>query len=295
MTKKQITVLISAFLISALLLSVGIYLTFIDKGYTDICFLDAGQGDACVIKTNDNHFVLIDGGDKNCGEHTLIPYLEYENIHKLDAVFLSHLHEDHLNGVLELIDKDFRIDTIYISVSAEVSELYDILKKATDDKKIPLKPLFDGNELSFGKVKLSVIASEYMGYVTEDENDNSLILRMDYGKNSILFTGDATKTSEAYLKDNKSIDADILKVGHHGSSGSSGMAFLSAVSPKLAIISVGRNNRYHLPSEKTLSSLKVLNIPVARTDLDGTITVTMTENKISDVNCSRERKNDNDS
>lgn len=272
--------------IIAITLSViAVWVSFVDCGYTEVCFIDVGQGDSCFIKTEKCSSILIDGGDEGSGRYVLEPFLRNHQTLSLDAVFISHLHSDHMQGITELLDNNYKIDKIYIpDITAEENN-YSYLKNLTDQKGVSLIPLSAGDTIQIDEVIFTILSS---GTSYEEENDNSLVMRLDCGENSILFTGDATKAVEHTIP-SESLDTDFLKVAHHGSYTSSSKDFLKAVSPEMSIISVGENNSYNHPSERTLLQYKVLNLPIARTDYDGTISIIMTQDDILNILYSRER------
>lgn len=284
--RKTLIILWSAAILLSLCAS---YLTFINCGYTKVCFLDVGQGDSCYIKTEHGDTILIDGGDDGSGEYVISPFLNKEFARNLDAVFVSHMHDDHIAGIVELLKSNYNIDIIYISDKASYGSGYSELKTVAGQHDVPIAPLSSGDEVWIDNVRFSVISSGYTGFGATDENDNSLILRMDCGENSILFTGDATRRYETELLGNAALDTDFLKVGHHGSYTSSGREFLTEVSPQISIISVGEDNSYNHPSQQTLKTMSELKLPIIRTDLDGTISIVMTEDDIKSIKCSRER------
>lgn len=287
MTKKQRLTLISVWISAILLLSASVYITFIDRGYTEVCFIDVGQGDSCFIQTNNLSSVLIDGGDLNSGNRILSPFLRLKSVNKLDAVFVSHLHSDHLKGIEELMADDFEIKQIYMSYKAENSERYEAFKRLADSKNISCTLLADGDTVTVDNTSFTAVipACDY-----DDENNSSLVLRFECGVNSILFTGDIASAAEEDIISDCNIDTDIVKVPHHGSASSSGIDFINAVSPEISVISVGKNNKYKHPSEKTVYKYNYLNIPIIRTDYDGTISFIMTVDDIKQLNFSRKRE-----
>lgn len=266
----------------------AIYVTFIDRGYTEVCFVDVGQGDACFIKGDGGENILIDGGDDGSGDYVLESFLRKKFALKLDAVFISHFHSDHTEGIYELIDKGVKIKKIYVSDTAHNEKGYDALADRAKAKNIQIKEVSDEESLDIGNLRFHIVATGSREGLSRNVNDNSVILRMDYGDNSFLFTGDATKKVEGELVNDKDVDVDFLKVGHHGSHTSSGKEFIEAVSPDYSIISVGEKNKYNHPSEKTLATLEGANTSVIRTDRSGTITIMITEDGINKIDKSRE-------
>ncbi len=284
--KKKIT-LIALWGIAVILVICAAYISFVDCGYTEVCFIDVGQGDSCFIKSDQGDTVLIDGGDDGSGKYILKSFLRKHSTTDLDAVFISHIHDDHTEGILELMENFYPIGTIYMSEKAPENDNYGEIKSLAHRRGVEIKLLRDEDGVEIDNLKFKVVSSGYDG--ESDENDNSLIIRMDYGENSFLFTGDATRKVETTLLGRDDIDVDFLKIGHHGSYTSSGEEFLRKVSPSLAIISVGKDNRYGHPSKQTMKTIDKLDIPVMRTDYDGTISIIMTEDDIKNITASRER------
>ena len=129
----------------------------------------------------------------------------------------------------------------------------------------------------------SVLSTGAGNTVSDDENDNSVVMKCDIGENSVLFTGDATEKCESELDDIMIKDIDILKVGHHGSKTSSSKEFIEKVKPRFALTGVGRDNGYNLPSKEKVAEFAEMKIPVLRTDLDGTVEIRLNENDILDI------------
>ena len=287
MTKKQRLTAISIWIIAVFLFALSIYVGFIDRGYTEVSFIDVGQGDSCFIQTDNMSSILIDGGDRSCGTKILIPFFKYKSVMKLDAVFVSHLHDDHITGIEELINSRFKISHIYMSDKVTQSKNYNEFEKLVTANNIPFTFMNDDDKISIDNVTFTAINSSAEH---SNENEQSLVLRLDCGANSILFTGDISSTTESEILSDSDIDTDILKVAHHGSAGSSSIDFINAVSPELSVISVGENNKYHHPNDKTLLKYNILDIPVVRTDYDGTISIIMTDNDIRRLDFSRKRE-----
>ena len=212
----------------------------------EVTFINVGQGDACLIRDK-NKTILVDTGGLSyidIGKDCLIPFLKKKRIYKLDIVIGTHNHYDHI-GALDTLVKDFKVKSFI-----------------NNKDRFPLQC----GSLTFRNYNLK--AGEY-----DDENTNSLVIGFRLGKRDYLITGDATTTTEkAIMEDFASIPCDILKVGHHGSNTSSSTSFLKYLSPKEAVISVGKNNSYKLPDDSTLIKFKNLKIPVKRTDYLGSIT-----------------------
>jgi competence protein ComEC len=232
-----------------------------------ISYLDVGQADSILIKA-DNDYMLIDAGNIADGPK-LVTYFKSLGITEFKYVVGTHPHEDHIGGLKDIVN-NFKIATFYlpdaITTTAVYEDLLDALSNNNDKVTVPII----GNSFTLGNGTFTVL---YTGTDTDNLNNSSIVLRYVYGTKSFLFMGDAPISIEKQIM-TKDITSDVLKVGHHGSSYSSSLAFLQAVNPKYAIISVGKNNIYGLPTNKTLSNLASLNIKIYRTDQDGTIVCT---------------------
>lgn len=248
------------------------------KGLKITC-LDVGQGDAALVETPAGGAYLIDGGgyedrvpEENAAhtpisEQVLLPALYSKGITYLDGAFISHNHADHAQGIEELAGK-IPIDRIYVS-----AKYNGWLRR---QKKIPVVVLGQGDDLKTKDgLQVSVLWPERdMEALSDDEqNDASMILRLQYGRRSFLFTGDAGIATEARL-DPQAIDADVLKVGHHGSAESTSAAFLKAVTPAIAIISVGQHNWYGHPTPAVLKRIRQSGAQCYRTDQSGAVELT---------------------
>ena len=212
--------------------------------------------------------MLIDAGNNEDGEK-LVNYFNSIGIKKFDYVVGTHAHEDHIGGMDDIIN-NFDIGTFYMPDTITTTKTFEDVLDALENKQIAFNTPETDKTFDFSNTKITTL---YTGTNTSDLNNTSIVLRLDYGSNCFVFTGDATSTTENKIVD-KNLNCEVLKVGHHGSSYSSSTTFLDKVSPKYAIISVGRDNIYRHPSDITLSKLNDRNIKVYRTDIDGTILMT---------------------
>ena len=229
-----------------------------------VSFIDVGQADSVLIR-NGNYNMLIDAGNNEDGEK-LVNYFKSLGIEEFTYVFATHPHEDHIGGMDDIIN-NFKIDNYYMSNKLSTTKTFMDVLDALDGCNLKYTVPNKGDTLKLGDANIKVI---YPGDDKSNINDSSIVLKITYGKNSFLLTGDATSNVERKIY-NEDIKSDVLKVAHHGSSYSSTDVFLDKVKPYYAVISVGKNNIYNHPSNKTLEKLKKRNIKVYRTDLDGTI------------------------
>lgn len=229
-----------------------------------VSFIDVGQADSVLIR-NGNYNMLIDAGNNEDGEK-LVNYFKSLGIEEFTYVFATHPHEDHIGGMDDIIN-NFKIDNYYMSNKLSTTKTFMDVLDALDGCNLKYTVPNKGDTLKLGDANIKVI---YPGDDKSNINDSSIVLKVTYGKNSFLLTGDATSNVERKIY-NEDIKSDVLKVAHHGSSYSSTDVFLDKVKPYYAVISVGKNNIYNHPSNKTLEKLNKRNIKVYRTDLDGTI------------------------
>lgn len=232
-----------------------------------VSFIDVGQADSVLIR-NGNYNMLIDAGNNEDGEK-LVNYFKSLGIEEFTYVFATHPHEDHIGGMDDIIN-NFKIDNYYMSNKLSTTKTFMDVLDALDGRNLKYTVPNKGDTLKLGDANIKVI---YPGDDKSNINDSSIVLKITYGKNSFLLTGDATSNVERKIY-NEDIKSDVLKVAHHGSSYSSTDVFLDRVKPYYAVISVGKNNIYNHPSNKTLEKLNKRNIKVYRTDLDGTIVFT---------------------
>ena len=242
-------------------------------------FLNVGQADCALLSTN-GHYMVIDGGN-NGDADTILSYLEGQGVEKLDAVVGTHPHEDHI-GSLDAIINHFDVDAVYMPKIMHTSKTFENVLDAVANKGLKIKSPDPGDTIDFNGLEIEVLGPqrEY-----KDFNNNSIVLKVNAGETAFLFTGDAEETAEKdILQAGYDLQADVLKVGHHGSSTSSSQAFLQAVQPKYAVISVGVGNSYHHPEEEALQRLQRIGAEIYRTDLQGNIVCT-TDGKNIAFNC----------
>ncbi|MGK7370398.1 MAG: DNA internalization-related competence protein ComEC/Rec2 [Candidatus Halalkalibacterium sp. M3_1C_030] len=242
----------------------------------EVTVLDVGQGDAALIKTPLGKNILIDAGrwtpGYNSGRFTLLPHLKAEGITKLDAVFLSHPHADHIGGILDLID-NVPIGIIYNSGFSYDSDLYRNYISLASEKGVPVRSLAAGTLLKPDpSIRILVYGPEESAD-DSDPNERSLILEIIYGSTEFLFMGDAGEKQEMRLLNNYGnlLDTDFLKVGHHGSRTSSSTLFLNAAGPDISVVSLDKNNKFRHPHKEAVGRLHRLNTSLYYTGLEGAL------------------------
>ncbi|MBQ8994386.1 MAG: MBL fold metallo-hydrolase [Oscillospiraceae bacterium] len=245
-----------------------------------IAFLPVGQGDSAIVKLG-NWSALIDTG-VYASYDVVSQGLDQFEIKKLDAVFISHPHYDHI-GCLQSVLQDYKVEHVYFADVPEefipASEWYERILDVIDKKDIPLTILYRGDIVNIDGTNASFETLWSGG--GEDLNDCSMVLRLTIGKYSALFMGDAEhRVEEELVSTGKEIRSQILKVGHHGTRYATYSHFLNYVRPEYAIISCGIDNEFGYPKEDVLERLSSIGAVVLRTDTQGMIHFVITEDSI---------------
>ncbi len=255
-----------------MLVSVGLREKPSSNSDFSVHFIDVGQGDCLLIRSG-NISVLIDSGEKEYSSK-VIAYLEAQNIKKLDYIIATHPHSDHIGGLSDIIDQ-FPVGKIYMSgvpkeitpTTAIYENLLNTIKK--NDLKISCPNFRETLDLGKAKLELFPPRKKY-----DNLNNCSIISKLTCGDTTFLFTGDAEKEAEQDLiKSGVDLNANVLKVGHHGSGTSSSDEFLEKVYPQFCIISCGADNSFNHPNKSTVVRLNKYTQNVIRTDLFGTIII----------------------
>lgn len=239
-----------------------------------IYFVNVGQGDGAVLHTSRGETVLIDGGGSadytsgyNIGERVYLPYLTSHGFSEIDVAIVSHTHKDHVEGIIAAAE-NLDINTIVMPYALEANQYHQKLCEVAENNGITIEYLSATDEIIFDSgLKLTFVAPDNAQLGSDDLNDTSLVAHVTYGDFSALFTGDSTDD----VTDSYPEDVDLLKVAHHGSNTSSSKEYLDHTSPEYAVISVGKDNSYNLPSDKVLSRLKGCGAKILRTDKLGDI------------------------
>ena len=240
-------------------------------------YIDVGQGNSILLES-DGHYALIDAGEADQAKK-IISYLQDKGVKTLDYVVGTHPHSDHIGGLSEII-KTFGVNNILMPKVSHNTKTFEDLLLTIQEKGLSIKAPDSGDKFALGSAQIQITSS------SKDHGDNlnnwSINLLFTYGSNRFYLGGDSEKEAESsVIASGLSLKADVLLINHHGSDTSSSAAFLTAVTPTYAVISVGKNNQYGHPSAKVLERLGNSNIIVYRTDTDGTIVATTNGQTIS--------------
>lgn len=258
----------------------------------EVHFINVGQGDSILVKTPDDKTILIDAGIHYASQDKYNPflYLKSKNIKHLDAIFITHAHDDHYKGFKYLCtkkgEKEFPVTAVYYSVEpgpeyGSFQDCLDELIKGSDDfGQVSAR----GPPLKFGEVVFTVLhPKEPISEPNKNKNMDSIVMKMTYKNIHFMFTGDADKEVEKSLSGD--LKSTVLKVGHHGSKTASDKSFLLKVSPDYAVISSndydGKGKTYAHPHGPALKNLKDLDVKLYRTDLSGTIVMRTDGNNLT--------------
>lgn len=235
-------------------------------GALQVHFIDVGQADCALIEYGD-FYMLIDGGNKEDGQ-LVVSYLEQQGVDYLTAVVCTHAHEDHVGGLPSVLAV-YPTQEVFAPTKTYASNVFDDFMYYVDQQGLEVTIPEPGDGITVGELEITILGP-VKSY--PDTNNTSIVLRIDYGETSFLFTGDMETTAENDLLDaGANVDADVLKVGHHGSNTSTGYRFLYEVSPAYAVISVGEGNSYGHPHEEPMSRLNDAGCTIFRTDRMGTV------------------------
>ena len=239
-----------------------------------VSFLDIGQGDCTFVNLPDGKTLLVDAANSGDGDE-IAAYLKKNGAKKLDYIVATHPHADHIGGMAEVISS-FEVGQIFApkiaSSDIPTTKAYENFLLSVKDKGLKITTAKGGSTLFEGEgYKADCFAPNKEK--NEGLNNYSIVFKLTYGKNTFLFTGDAERELESEILYKKyNLSADVLKVGHHGSSSSTTPKFLKAVSPDYAVISCGKDNSYSHPHTETVDILLENKVKIFRTDKDKTVT-----------------------
>ena len=266
----------------AIILMAAVFLTiyYIESGRTEpalstdnqselsVLFIDVGQADSVLIYLSTGETMLIDAGESSEAD-AIREELDERRITDIDILVATHPHADHIGGMCTLIEH-YDIGQVLMPDMGAKSAVYRNLMDAISSRGIPVTEAYAGYEFSLGSARCIVVSPD--ADADKDANNESVVIFLDFYDSEFLFTGDMEKWAENELLDAQYyIDADVLKVAHHGSSTGSSQAFLDVVTPEYAVISCGRDNKYGHPHQETLERLIAAGAEIYRTDEAGDI------------------------
>lgn len=229
-------------------------------------YIDVGQADCELIQLPNGENMLIDAGNNGDGDD-VVAYLQSLGVTKIDYLIGTHPHEDHIGGLDDVIE-NMDIGKIYMPDKTANTKTFESVLDAIEAKSLTINTAKAGvNIYNDGEMTIDIAAPVGTSY--SSLNDYSAVILLKYRDASFIFMGDAESLSESEIT--YDVSADVLKVGHHGSSTSSSQSFLNRVNPKYAVISCGEGNSYGHPNQETLDKLNAMGVAIYRTDLNGTI------------------------
>lgn len=249
------------------------WLTYSTGSELEVDFLDIGQGDAILIKAPFGQNILIDGGPDN----TVIKRLG-ENLawwdKKIDLIILTHPHDDHVTGLIEVI-KRYKVKKILYTGVVHTSPNYIAWLELVRGRQIPLTIIDKPQTIILGEhcvLDILYPTKSLLGQTVNNLNNSSIIVQLIYEETKFLLTGDAEiEVEQELVESNIDLTAQVLKAGHHGSDTSSSIEFLQAVKPAIVVIQVGIDNDFGHPSRRVIKRLERIGAQVLRNDLDGTV------------------------
>ena len=246
------------------------------QGNMAVHFIDVGQGLAILVQSGGEN-LLYDGGNRSHADE-VVQYLKNQQVETINYMISSHYDEDHLGGLVKCLD-NFEVDHVLGSDYVHTSDLFNTFMNTAIAHAILVEYPSVGDTYEFGTGSFTVMAPDG---ISQNSNDNSVVIRLVNGNNSFMFMGDAEETSEQdMISTGMNLDCDVLSLGHHGSASSTSWDLLEAASPSWAVISCGLNNSYGHPAAETMGKLSDMDIPVFRTDDQGTVIALSDGNTIS--------------
>ena len=252
----------------------------VEKNELDVIFLDVGQGDGVIVRVPTEEgikTILVDAGFKDwtrdMGEEVVVPVLRNFGVDQIDLLIMSHPHSDHIGGV-EIILEEFEVNEIWDSHGSYGSHLYGRILKSAEEKEVKYSRLQTGYiDTTFAPLRLILFHPDSAYSVNETNvNNSSLVVKITYGKSDFLFVGDLEEEGDEVVTPfGELLQSEVLKVGHHGSITSSTQPFLDVVDPDIAIVSVGKRNKFRHPSAVVMERLERSDAEILRTDFEGAI------------------------
>lgn len=268
-----------AILLASLILATVPPTPIVRAGVLEMTAIDVGEGDSILIVTPQGKTLLVDAGGPigpgtsqlDFGEDVVSPYLWNRGISHLDAVAITHGHSDHIGGMISVL-KNFRPEELWIGLIPPSRALENVVSTA-QSLGIRVVRRWEGDEFEMGGATVRVLFPPRDWAVgKKPQNNDSMVLRVSFGESAVLLEGDAEKKAERRVAAIEHPEAQVLKVGHHGSASATTPELMAAVKPRFAVISVGTGNSFGLPRDETLAHITAAGTQLYRTDLDGAVT-----------------------
>lgn len=242
------------------------------RNNVELHFIDVGQGD-CTLVSDNGHYMLIDAGENEYGP-IVVNYLYNMGITTLDYVIATHPHSDHIGG-LDTVINSFNVNNVIMTRAESASITFSDFLTAVEQSGANVIEAKVGNSYNLGLSSFVILAPFA---ISKEMNNNSVAIKLTCGGNSAILCGDAGSEEESLIvQSGIDISADVLKINHHGSASSSTDEFINKVNPSIAVICVGKDNKYGHPTSVVLSKLSNKGISIYRTDLNGNIIVSLTD------------------
>ena len=261
---------------------------FLPKNKLYINFVDVGQGDCMLIRYNGMNFLIDSGGgisaeDYDVGKNTLLPYLIDRKVYKIDYIIVSHFDADHCRAFLHVM-KYIKVKNAIIAKQFKISRMYSEFLEIANKKKINIIYVKENDHFKFKDFRIDIYNPNDEAIMENVMNNNAILNMLRFGRINILCTGDLEKIAEDAIitrySNSNVLNADILKVGHHGSITSTSDDFLKLIMPRMALIGCGKNNKFGHPNQFILNKLSAIGCKIYRTDLNGEISICIDENAI---------------
>lgn len=247
----------------------------ISAGGDKVHFIDVGQGDSVLVESN-GEYMLVDAGEENMGD-VVVDYLNKLGVEYIKYIVATHPHSDHIGGMDDVIN-NFKVENIIMPDVTTNTRSFENMLDAVENNNVNAIKSEAGNRFTLGNFECNILGPLT---ISEDMNNNSVVIKLVCGDDKILLTGDCSKNEEYEILDSGAdLSADLLKTGHHGSSTSNTEKFIKSVNPSAAVISCGKNNDYGHPHKDVVTLFNKLGIEMYRTDELGTVVAECKENGI---------------